>query len=215
MKKFLARFDISTSFHSSANLKSLLSHTKSSCPPSSLKNVIYKIPCVDCPDYYVGQTCSHCWPLIKRIKEHEACMRLDNHTDNSTGNIKSAPAKHGRNNGHRIDWKSTTILATCENKSQLNLMEHAAIKTLMPAMNIQHKGPAVNSCWNPILPKIVDSFRYLPADIKFWDLGVCICVIWSFLVTFSCNHYLYCYLILKFSYIYYIPSHHAAVSWWR
>ena len=46
-------------------------------------------------------------------------------------------------------------------------MEHAAIKTLMPAMNIQHKGPAVNSCWNPILPKIVDSFRYLPADIKF------------------------------------------------
>ena len=120
MKKSLARFDISTSFHSSANLKSLLSHTKSSWPPSSLKNVIYKIPCGDCPDYYIGQTCI---PLIKRIKEHEACMRLDNHTDNSTGNIKSAPAKHRRDNGHCIDWKSTTILATCENKSQLNLME--------------------------------------------------------------------------------------------
>ena len=164
MKKSLARFDISTSFYSSANLKSLLSHTKSSCPPSSLKNVIYKIPCGDRPDYYIGQTCRH---LIKRIKEHEACMRLGNHTDNSTGNIKSAPAKHGRDNGHRIDWKSTTILATCENKSQLNLMEHSAIKTLVPAMNIQHKGPAVNSCWNPILTKIVDSFRYLPADIKF------------------------------------------------
>ena len=72
-------------------------------------------------------------------------MRLDNHTDNSTGNIKSALAKHGRYNGHRIDWESTTILATCENKGQLNLMEHAAIKTLVPAMNIQHKGPAVNS----------------------------------------------------------------------
>ena len=92
-------------------------------------------------------------------------MRLDNHTDNSTGNIKSA--KHGRDNGHSIDWKSTTILATCENKSQLNLMEHAVIKTLMPVMNIQHKGLAVNSCWNPILSKIVDSFQFLPADIKF------------------------------------------------
>ena len=68
MKKSLARFDISTFFHSSVNLKSLLSHTKSSCPPSSLKNVIYKIPCVDCPDYYIGLTCR---PLIKRIKEHE------------------------------------------------------------------------------------------------------------------------------------------------
>ena len=126
MKKSLACFDISTSFHSSANLKSLLSHTKSSCPPSSLKNDIYKIPCVDCLDYYIGQTCR---PLIKRIKGHEASMRLDNHTDNSTGNIKSAPAKHRRDNGHCIDWKSTTILATCESKSQLNLMEHAAIKT--------------------------------------------------------------------------------------
>ena len=41
MKKSLGRYEISTSFHSSASLKSLLSHTKSTTPPSSLKNVIY------------------------------------------------------------------------------------------------------------------------------------------------------------------------------
>ena len=40
MKKSLGRYDISISFHSSASLKSLLSHTKSTTPPSSLKNVI-------------------------------------------------------------------------------------------------------------------------------------------------------------------------------
>ena len=107
MKKSLSRYDISTSFHSSTTLKSLLSHTKSTCPPSSRKNVIYEIPCADCQQFYIGQTSR---PLIKRIKEHEACMRLDNHTDSSTGNIKSAPAKHGRDNDHSIDWKATRIL---------------------------------------------------------------------------------------------------------
>ena len=163
MKKSLARYDISTSFHSSATLKSLLSHTKSTCPPSSLKNVIYKIPCADCQQFYIGQTSR---PLIKRIKEHEACMRLDNHTESSTGNIKSAPAKHGRDNNHSIDWKATRILTTCDNKGQLKLLEHAAIKTLKPAMNIQHKGPSINSCWNPLLPKIVASFRDISADIE-------------------------------------------------
>ena len=163
MKKSLARYDISTSFHSSATLKSLLSHTKSTCPPSSLKNVIYKIPCADCQQFYIGQTSR---PLIKRIKENEACMRLDNHTDSSTGNIKSAPAKHGRDNDHSIDWKATRILTTCDNKGQLNLLEHVAIKTLKPAMNIQHKAPSINSCWNPLLPKIVASFRDISADIQ-------------------------------------------------
>ena len=56
MKKSLGRYDIITSFHSSASLKSLLSYTKSTTPPSSLKNVIYKIPCGDCHQFYIGQT---------------------------------------------------------------------------------------------------------------------------------------------------------------
>ena len=93
-------------------------------------------------------------------------MRLDNHTDSSTGNIKSAPVKHARDNDHSNDWKATRILTTCDNKGQLNLLEHAAIKTLKPAMNIQHKGHSVNSCWNPLLPKIVPSFRDISANIE-------------------------------------------------
>ena len=163
MKKSLGRYDISTSFHSSASLKSLLSHTKSTTPPSSLKNVIYKIPCGDCHQFYIGQTSR---PLIKRIKEHEACMRLDNHTDSSTGNIKSAPAKHGREYGHAFNWKATSILTTSEFKGQLNLLEHAAITTLKPGMNIQHKGPSVNCCWSPLLPKIAASFHDIPTNME-------------------------------------------------
>ena len=162
LKKSLTRYDVSTSFHSNTNLKSLLSHTKSATPVFNVKNVIYKIPCGDCNQFYIGQTSR---PLIKRIKEHEACFRLNNHTDSSTGNIKSAPVKHGRDNGHRISWKSTSILTTSDTKGQRNLLEHAAISTLKPDMNIQHKGPSVNSCWNPLLPN-TSTFKDIPANIE-------------------------------------------------
>ena len=65
-----------------------------------------------------------------------------------------------------IPYNPHIIVITCDNKGQLNLLEHAAIKTLKPAMNIQHKGSSINSCWNPLLPKIVASFRDISADIE-------------------------------------------------
>ena len=52
---------------------------------------------------------------------------------------------------------------------QYSSQKYFVTKTLKPAMNIQHKGPSVNSCWNPLLPKIVASFRDTSADIEIWD----------------------------------------------
>ena len=48
-----------------------------------------------------------------RIQEHEACHHLNNLIDSATGNIKSAPAKHGWDLRHRIAWSSTSIIASC------------------------------------------------------------------------------------------------------
>ena len=103
-----------------------------------------------------------------RIKEHEACHRLSNLVDSATGNIKSAPAKHGRDLAHTIPCSSTSIIATCNHRSQLDLLEHAAISILEPSMNIQHKGPRVNACWNPLLDTITKSFVSKPTNI---DIG--------------------------------------------
>ena len=111
--------------------------------------------------FYIGQTRR---PLIKRIKEHEACNRLNNFIDSSTGNIKSAPAKHSHE--HNIAWKSTTIIASCDHRSQLDLLEHAAITTMKPSMNIQHKGSHVNACWKPLLDNIASSFINKHANIN-------------------------------------------------
>ena len=146
-------------------LRSILTHTKTPTPAKQQKNVIYKIPCGDCDAFYIGQTCR---PLTKRIKEHEACHRLGNLIDSATGNIKSAPAKHGRDLRHRIAWSSTSIIASCQHRSHLDLLEHAAISTLEPIMNVQHKGPRVNACWHLLLDTIATSFVSKPANL---DIG--------------------------------------------
>ena len=164
LRKSLSRY-IGTVSHSTNTLRSILTHTKTPTPAKLQKNVIYKIPYSDCDAYYIGQTCR---PLLKRIKEHEACHRLNNIVDSSTGNIKSAPAKHGRDNGHRIAWESTSVVTSCNRRSQLDLLEHAAIVTMDPSMNVQHRGPRVNACWQPLLETIVTSFVNKPAKL---DIG--------------------------------------------
>ena len=165
LRKSLSKYNIGTVFKSTNTLRSIMTHTKTPTPAKQQKNVIYKIPCGDCDAFYIGQTCR---PLTKRIKEHEACHRLNNLIDSATGNIKSAPAKHGRDLGHRIAWSSTSIIASCQHRSQLDLLEHAAISTLEPSMNVQHKGPRVNACWYPLLDTIATSFVSKPANL---DIG--------------------------------------------
>ena len=135
LRKSLSRYHIRTVFKSTNTLRSILTHTKTLTAAKHQKNVIYKIPCEDCEAFYIGQNCKS---LIKRIKEHEACHRLNNLVDSATDNIKSASAKHGRDLGHTVYWSSTSIIATCNHRSQLDLLEHAAISILEPSMNIQH-----------------------------------------------------------------------------
>ena len=162
LRKSLSRYHIGTVFKSTNTLRSILTHTKTPTAAKHRKKVKYKTPCEDCEAFYIGQTCR---PLIKRIKEHKACHRLNNLVDSATDNIKSAPAKHGRDLGHKISWSSTSIIATCSHRSQLDLLEHAAISTLEPSMNIQHKGPRVNACWQPLLDTIMKNFVSRPTNV--------------------------------------------------
>ena len=163
LRKTLQRYDIDTTFSSPPTLKTLLTSTKTPTPTPKTRNCIYKIPCNNCDDFYIGQTYR---PLQLRIKEHEAAYRLNNYTDTTTGNIKSAPAKHGREEAHTINWNGTSILKSSDTRSQLNLLEHAAIITLDPNLNRQHRGPKVNPCWTPLLPKISSSFHSRPSAIS-------------------------------------------------
>ena len=156
LKKTLTKYDIKTTSSSAPTLKSMLSSIKTPTPTLKTRHTIYEIPCKDCDDFYIGQTYR---PLLTWIKEHEACYRLNNHTDNLTGNIKSAPAKHGHDKHHTLDWNNTKILTTASTRPQLNLLEHAAIQIRDTPLNRQLCGPRINPNWKPILSKISDGFE--------------------------------------------------------
>ena len=162
LKQTLQKHDIKVTNSSPASLRNILTKTKTKPPGHLTPNVIYEIPCNDCTAKYDGQTKR---PIIKRITEHERCYRLENATDESTGNIKSAPALHALITGHTIGWNNTTILTTTKNCEQLDLTEHAAIQIRRPTLNRTDKAPNVHSLWTPLLRKIAKSFKPRPSDI--------------------------------------------------
>ncbi len=162
LKQALQKHDIEVTNSSPATLRNILTKTKTKPPAHLTPNVIYEIPCNDCTSTYDGQTKR---PIIKRITEHERCYRLKNATDESTGNIKSAPALHALTTGHTIGWNNTRILTTTKYCGQLDLTEHAAIQVRKPTQNRTDRAPNVHSLWTPLLPKIAKSFKPRPSDI--------------------------------------------------
>ena len=163
LKRILNRYNIAVSFSSSStSLRSTLTRTKSSIPSPSTSNVIYRIPCLDCPASYIGQTKR---TVLTRITDHERHYRLDKPTD-SYGNIKSAPALHALKSSHTMGWNNMEILTTAPSSHHLDLLEHSAITILKPELNRTLKGPAINPQWNSLLPRITSSFRPRPSNIS-------------------------------------------------
>ena len=55
LKRALLRYDITTSFSSPPTLMTLLNTNKKPAPKQNTCNIIYKIPCKDCDDNFIGQ----------------------------------------------------------------------------------------------------------------------------------------------------------------
>ena len=68
-------------------------------------NVVYCIPCAECPATYVGETKRK---LCKRVDEHMRAVRMADFNS-------SALAEHAWNADHRVDWSKVTILYQHEN----------------------------------------------------------------------------------------------------
>ena len=99
---------------------SSLSKLKCTFPLTMLSNVVYKIKCAECSEFYIGKTERR---LCQRIKEH---MTSPN----------SALRKHSMEAGHRIDFQSPSVLARDNlsirllTKESLFIKEQLAYKSL-------------------------------------------------------------------------------------
>ena len=89
-----------------------LSKLKSKYSLLSASNVVYKINCASCSEFYVGLTTRR---LEQRLKEHSSCD-------------SSALLRHALATGHTIDFTQPEVLTTDVIKTRLSIKETLKIK---------------------------------------------------------------------------------------
>jgi hypothetical protein len=122
IKRILARHNIQTHFRSWPNIRSKTRPKKSKQVPT---DVVYKIPCQSCDDFYIGQTGT---TIDKRIQQHKYAVK---NFDQNNG-----PAVHKINTGHQMDWQKTTIIFNEKHAKTRLALESATIN--------QHRSNTIN-----------------------------------------------------------------------
>ena len=98
---------------------------KDQVPVQQKAGVIYRIPCKDCPEVYVGQTGR---TLAHRLKEHKRTL--------TSGNLaQSAVAEHATQQSHAIDWECATVIDTEQIFHRRCTLESWHIQSETNAMN--------------------------------------------------------------------------------
>ena len=100
LKRVLASVGIRTVLKLLRTLRRSLWHPKDVVPVIEMSDVVYCIPCKDCPATYVGETTRK---LVRRLDEHKRAVRK--------GEMElSALAEHAWKEGHGVDWDEVAVL---------------------------------------------------------------------------------------------------------
>lgn len=103
-------------------------------------NVIYQIPCLNCPRTYVGETLQH---LIKRIKQHKNDERNHKNDISKSINNGTALAKHARDENHTFNIEKVKILAKESNirkrklREVVEILKHKTVNFKTDTMNLR------------------------------------------------------------------------------
>ena len=125
IKRVLNPLGIRTSFRPINTLRQILVHPKDPVPKQERAGVVYRIPCNNCPQAYIGQTGR---TLTQRLKEHQRAVR---NGDSAT----SALAEHAHSTGHPIDWTKAHVIDTCTHTSRRHLIESWMIQKETTPLN--------------------------------------------------------------------------------
>jgi hypothetical protein len=122
IKRILERHNIRTHFRSWPTIRSKTRPTKTD---KTHTDVVYKIPCQNCEDFYIGQTSTS---IEKRLQQHAYAVK--NYDQNN------GPAVHKINTGHNMDWQNTTIIFQEKHAKTRLALESATIN--------QHRSNTIN-----------------------------------------------------------------------
>ena len=112
--KFCKNFNIKVIFRYSNTLKSLLIRNS----PRVSHGCIYRVPCMNCNCFYIGQSGKG---LETRIKQHKYSVRM--------GQMSNALFLHVNDFNHRVDWDGSEVILYCDNIVKRNVIESALIKS--------------------------------------------------------------------------------------
>ncbi|MBV2145566.1 MAG: hypothetical protein KTM48_02415 [Wolbachia endosymbiont of Pissodes strobi] len=121
LKYTLGKHNITVCHKGNKLLNNLYTPLKSKVPPKKRSNIIYSIPCLNCPNKYIGMTTQL---LSNRLNGHKY-----------TKNASTALHKHETTEKHEFNYADTKILDSDDNYHKLIIKEMIQIKKEQNCVN--------------------------------------------------------------------------------
>ena len=166
IQRTMRKHGIQSTVRPHMTLRRLLVHPKDKIEDEKKCGLVYKIPCHNCHQVYIGETGR---TLGVRIKEHRTesdsksapIKTRRRSTTDTESDLKSAVAEHARDHNHVIDWDSVKILERKTERSMRLVREACQVRMLNDgvSMNKDDGGYDLLHIWNPLLRSTVSTTK--------------------------------------------------------
>jgi hypothetical protein len=152
-KRILRKENVAVIFSKGKTMQAELCRLKPKKDIQDMKNIIYKIPCKDCPLTYIGETQQF---LQKRIYQHKYAVR--------TGDENNGLYMHNKITGHAIHWGKIKPIEQEKDWRSRKIKESILINSKNPSscieklMNIE-KGIKIADCWTCFARDIREKYK--------------------------------------------------------
>ena len=124
ISRLLKPFSINVASKPSNSIKSILGTTKDKLSISDKNSIVYKIPCFDCVDCYVGESGKQ---LEVRSHEHQLAV--------ARNDPRSLISQHALNNNHVINWDAAEVLDSHKNSKSRKVLEAMYTSSIVGSFN--------------------------------------------------------------------------------
>ena len=162
VQRIFKRHGISCAQKPTNKLRSLLVHPKDPRPKLNTSHCVYKIPCSNCHQPYIGETARH---LYVRVKEHSDSVakvankkftrhRASQSTDEAN---RSACADHAAQRNHVIDFDNASVLASHQQHKLARQIRESIWVRSQPhgTFNRNEGGYELSRTWDSLLQSAV------------------------------------------------------------
>ena len=154
MNRVLKKHDIVLSCKPSRTIKNQVCHVKDPIPADETPNVIYKLPCQDCNEVYIGETGRS---LKTRKKEHQDRIVHRDANSQVYQHITQLP------DAHTIAWNNASIIHTNRNLKQRRFIEAAYS---ISSNNSYNRRADIHPTLIPLVKNICKSIKHWTVKYK-------------------------------------------------